>query len=281
VRVDETGYEETDFEYEIVKTSQSGDTIVFSLKSEENFAIDYYFVWLDKNRGLGEWTSEYKAEAEIYVVMGKVSEYLINEQMQTKKKVKYQFNSSIIFYEDGTAVHLGRNDVLEYKEYPKYILLENERRDFFDDFGHIEPLWEIFNFHKVNSLKQITNFEENPEKITKSDIQHIKETCLILITPEQSADANEDYDPVMEWSLYAYDRKEEYEAKEIKSVDAEKRYLSFALADGEKIVIDTKKEQNGAFPPSALLYKKEQIPIVICISGESDEGNEMIKKYLQ
>jgi hypothetical protein len=199
-----------------------------------------------------------------------------------QRKVKYRFriNEKVIsFFEDGNAESTDyTNFEVTYKEYPNYLLLENERRDLFDDFGHIEPYWEIFNFHNVNSRMQITNFEENPEKIDRKKIQDITETFLILITPEQSVDANEEYDPVIEWQNYAYDRKEEYEAKGIKSVDAEKRYLSFTLYEDEKITVDTKKKQNGTIY-SALLYRKGYIPIMISISGESEEGKEMIEWY--
>ena len=216
------------------------------------------------------------------------------ETNQSERKVKYRllmYNNDIktadykliLFFDDGkTKISDYPPDWGEcpYEEYPTFLLLENERRDLFDDWGHIEPYWEIVNYRKVNSRMQITNFEKNPEKIDKKKIQDITETCLILITPELSAAPDDDYDPLIEWQNYAYDRKEEYEAKGIKVVDVAKRYLLFTLADGEKIVIDTKKKQNGQIPPTVLLYKKGQIPILLSITGESDEGQEMVKKYL-
>ena len=217
------------------------------------------------------------------------------KKISSEHKVKYRllmYNNDkktedyklILFFEDGKTKisDYSPDDEFPYEEYPTFLLLENERRDLFDGWGHIEPYWEIINYHKVNSRMQITNFEEKPEKIAKANIQNITETCLILIAPEQNEEPDEEYDEVMEWSMYAYDRQEEYEAKGIKSVNAGKRYLSFALADGEKIVIDTKKEQNGQnIPPTVLLYKKGQIPILLSITGESDEGKEMVEKYLR
>ncbi|MCL2098638.1 MAG: hypothetical protein FWH23_07790 [Bacteroidales bacterium] len=291
VKVDETGYDENDFEYEIVKTYQKGDTIVFCLKSVEDFAIDYYFVWLDESRGLGEWTSEYKAEAEIYVVNDRVSEYPIQEkkEKQMTKKIKYYFKANgdrderkIVFFDDGTVCwgcELGevrQDETTEYysEHFDRNCLIVGKLEDYplFDDFGYILPDWEIFNFRKVNSQMQITNFEANIEEIAKSNIQDINKTCLIFITPEETYE---------EWVMYRYDRQAQYETMNIKAVDAEKQYLSFTLADGEKIVIDTKKEQNGKIAPTALLYKKGQIPIMISISGESDYGNKIIEEYLQ
>jgi hypothetical protein len=208
----------------------------------------------------------------------------IQASKQPGKRVKYCFTEVgdagvyyAEFYEDGSCLEdaqsLFKPQPGTYKEYPTHLQLSltGNKMELFDDFGQILPGWEIINYHKVNSRMQICDFETNIKKITRFGIQNITETCLIFITPE------EEYE---EWVWYRNDRKEEYEAKGIRSVDAEKRYLSFALADGEKIVIDTKKKQNGTIY-SALLYKKGQIPVMISISGESGEGYKMIEEYLE
>jgi len=112
-------------------------------------------------------------------------------------------------------------------------------------------------------LDQITNFEPETAKIPEKDIQAITETFLIFIPPENGYE---------EWMSYKDARKKEFAARNIESVDAQKRYLSFTLYDGEKIIVDTKKKQHGAIPPSVLLYRKGYIPIVIRISGQNVEG---------
>ena len=208
------------------------------------------------------------------------------KQPQPKLKHCYADDGQVHgkFFDDGTClVHDNTMpDQLRatYKEYPSLLMANIGQRKWqlFNDWGHIIRGWQVVNYYHIYSYLQITNFEDETAKIPAKDIQNINKTCLIFITPEQSADPDEDYDPVIEWQNYAYDRKEEYEAKGIKSVDAEKRYLSFTLYDGEKIVVDTKKKQNGTIY-SALLYRKGYIPIIISISGESEEGKEMIEWY--
>ena len=204
-------------------------------------------------------------------------------QKPFERKLQYCYysNYTLYFYDDGTVYDTSMQNTKKYKKTETGLSFGGGTWEFFDDFGRIREGWKIINYHKVNSPLQITNVEKDIKKISKSNIQNITETCLILITPEQSKDANEEYDPVMEWSLYAYDRAEQYEAMGIKSVYAKKKYLSFALADGEKVVIDTKKAQNDKFPPTILLYKKGKIPIELSPSGESDEGNELIEEYLR
>jgi hypothetical protein len=76
VRVDETGYDDDVWDCEIVKTAQRGDTIVFSMKSEDNSTFDYYFVWLDKDKGLGKWILGEKSGYDLFVVMEREAEYL-------------------------------------------------------------------------------------------------------------------------------------------------------------------------------------------------------------
>ena len=230
----------------------------------------------------------------------------IEEGAQISKKIKYYFKGDtemVVFFDDGTAYESNTGDVqisregyvfidetltertwegAPYREFPDFVVIGKiERFDFFDDWGHITPNWEMIHFNIINSRMQITNFEKNTEKISQSDIQNIKETCLILITPKQTASENDEYDPVIEWQNYAYDRKEQYKAMGIEAIDAEKRYLRFLIADDEKIVIDTQKEQNGKIMPTVLLYRKGYIPIMLSITGESDEGNKMIEEYLR
>jgi len=307
VKINETVYEKTSgfrVNDEILEAYQMGDTIVFTLEN----GLIYKFMWKNKEKGIGEWIFGGERGTEIYALSVKMSEYQIKKnEEQIRKKIKYYFKGSseiVVFFDDGTAYESNKDNVqmsrdgyvfidetltertwegAPYREFPDFVVIGKiERFDFFDDFGQITPDWKNINYRLISSRKQITNFETNTEKIVESNIQNIKDDCLIFITPEQSADADDEYDPVIEWQNYAYDRKEQYEAKGIKSVDAEKRYLRFLISDDERIVIDTQKGQNGQnIPPSLLLYRKGRIPILLCISGESDEGNKMIEEYLQ
>jgi hypothetical protein len=289
VRVDETGYEETDSEYEILEVRQIGDTIVFNLK-DKTYGGEYVykFLWINEETGVGEWIFAGERGSEAYVVREREAEKFAKNQ--TTKKVKYYFKAyeannderKIVFFDDGTVCwgcELGevrKNETAEYysEHFDRNCLIVGKLEDYplFDDFGYLHEGWQIFNFYKVNSRMQITNFEEETAKISAKDIQAINETCLIFITPENGYE---------EWVLYRDDREKEYAEKGIHSVDAQKKYLSFTLYDDERVIIDTKKKQNGTISPSALLYRKGYIPIMISISGESDEGNEMIEEYLR
>jgi len=235
-----------------------------------------------------------------YIQAGTTYNFTIKvDEKNLQRKVKYLYQAegvNYICFDDGTAYkeiedhEADESDLIisgkinpenpgniksnaAYKEFPTYLVFngENYKWNFFDDFGHIEWGWRIINYHRVFSLFQITNFEPETANISAKDIQAIKETCLIFIIPENAYE---------EWMWYQDDRKKEYETKVIPSVDAQKRYLSFTLYDGEKIIVDTKKKQNSIIPPSALLYRKGYIPIMISISGESEEGTEQIKAYL-
>jgi uncharacterized protein (TIGR02145 family) len=152
-----------------------------------------------------------------------------------------------------------------YKEFPTHLLVNgnNNKWEFFNEFGQIDGGWKIFNHYRVYMLDQITNFEPETAKIPEKDIQAITKTFLIFIPPENGYE---------EWMSYKDARKKEFAARNIESVDAQKRYLSFTLHDGEKIIVDTKKKQHGTIPPSALVYRKGYIPILI-ISGEGGMGN--------
>jgi hypothetical protein len=200
------------------------------------------------------------------------------------RKIKYYYEDKVygvVFFEDGTAFaeRYGIKGNLEdvepnavYKAFPTFLQIEETKFDFFDDFGHILPEWNIINHYRIYSSFQITTFEPETAEIPAKNIQNIKETCLIFIVPK---------DGYEEWMWYQDDRKQEYAAMGINAVDAQKRYLSFTLKKKEKIIIDTKKKQNGKFSPSALLYRKGYIPIMISISGESEEGMELIEEYLR
>jgi len=206
------------------------------------------------------------------------------EENQSQKTLKYLYND-FGFFDDGTCVSDINSPNPEltdtYHEFPTFLVVgKHAEWEFFDDFGHITPSWKIINYHKVNSPMQVTNFETSTENITKSDIQNIKETCLIIIRPAFDSSSEDAGEIAADWDYYANETSKRYEEAGIKTEYAKKQYLRFTIADNEKIMIDTKKDQNGKIPPSALLYRKGYIPIMISISGESDEGNKLIEKYL-
>ena len=278
-------------EYEILESYQTGDTVVITVKPTDGqeWTSDFKFRWLDKNKGLAEWIfGEGEGNTLTFVVNEKAVEFSntksFDDNKQSQRKVKHYYEDNVygvVFFDDGTALaeRYGINENFEnlepnavYEEFPAYLQIEETKFDLFDDWGHIDRNWKIINHYRIYSLFQVTNFEPETAKIPTKDIQNIKETCLIFVTPEDSYE---------EWMWYMDDRKKEFATMNIQSVDAKKQYLSLTLYDNEKIIIDTKKKQNGTFPPSALLYKKGYIPVMISISGESEEGKELIEEYLR
>jgi len=98
---------------------------------------------------------------------------------------------------------------------------------------------------------------------TRADsTQTINETCLIFIAPEtkefedeNSAEAEAYFNNWDGFGFYMAQGRTQFERTGIKDIMAEKRYLSFALDNGEKHVVDTKEAG------MALLYKKGKAPI--------------------
>ena len=129
----------------------------------------------------------------------------------------------------------------------------------------------------------ITDYQPYSNTIHTDSILFINETCLIEVWPdrpefddEDSEEAQEYYESMDDWYWYIAETRERFEKMGIKSVVA-KRYLSFTLSNGEKIIVDTKKEQNGELV-SALLYKQGHIPMLVYIDNHN---MEIIEDYLQ
>ena len=277
-------------EYEILESYQTGDTVVITVKPTDGqeWTSDFKFRWLNKDKGLAEWIfGEGEGNTLTFVVNEKAVEFSnikSFDDKQSQRKVKHYYEDNVygvVFFDDGTAFSerygvKGNFENLEpnavYKEFPVHLQIEETKFDLFDDWGHIDQGWKIINHYRIYSLFQITNFEPETAKIPAKDIQKIKETCLIFTTPNNE-------NGYEEWAWYVDDRTKEFAAMNIQAVDAQKRYLSFTLYDNEEIIIDTKKKQNGTIY-SALLYRKGYIPIMISISGESEEGMEQIETYL-
>ena len=230
--------------------------------------------------------SSCKQETKTQAVNSKVVAEQKSEEKQTKKKVKYHFQideKTILFFEDGNAQSTDYPDFeITYEEYPNFLLLEKERRDFFDDFGHIEPFWKIINFHKVNSPIQITNFETDTEEINSDQILHINKTCLLITLFDTEEDENSeksaDYYIAMEdWHFFIAETTAKFKEMGVEAIHIPqgKQYVSFALANAENVVIDIRKKQNG-MEWAALLYRKGCIPIMY-----RDGYEEHFEKYLK
>jgi ribosomal protein S30 len=131
--------------------------------------------------------------------------------------------------------------------------------------------------------KQITNYHPYRENISTDSIQAINETCYISILPETrefedetSEEADAYFTAMDDLMYYFYVTGEQFEKIGIKEVVASKKYLLFTLNSSEKIVVNTREEQNSG--QHALLYKKGEIPVWVDITDSEMEG---VKEYLQ
>ena len=224
---------------------------------------------------------------------------------QSQRKVKHFFSldgKNAVCFDDGTAFSCydyydyerGAGNIepekaepnTTYKECDNYLLIgKDEKWNLFDDSGRIVMGWNIINYHKVHSYIQLTNILPYTNEIPADSIQAIKETCLIVLSFEQqhfddeeSEEAQAYFTIADDWLYYTSETITRFKEMGIKDIIHKKRYLSFMLYDGEKIIIDTKEKQNGTVY-AALLYRKGYIPIMIDIVG-SDEETEHIESYL-
>jgi len=102
------------------------------------------------------------------------------------------------------------------------------------------------------------------ENIPADSIQVINETCLVLKYPKAGDFDNEEASEVLsDFSEHSVATIARFQKLGINTVAVEKRYLSFALNNGESHIIDTK--EHDIF--KALLYKKGEIPISVHIVG--------------
>jgi len=115
--------------------------------------------------------------------------------------------------------------------------------------------------------------------VPPDSVQAINETCRIFIPLEsrnfedESSEEAEDYFTVSDdFGFYMGTTIGQFEKLKIKIVHAEKRYLSFALADGKEHIVDTKKEHSGGY-----LYKKGKKPVLADIEGINWKA---VAKYL-
>jgi len=94
--------EQSDFESEIVASYQIGDTIVISTKpTDAEFVWDYKFLWLDKNKGLGEWIFNADSEAVVFVVNERISEYS-TENLKGLEEENFNFSDNTCYDYEGT-----------------------------------------------------------------------------------------------------------------------------------------------------------------------------------
>lgn len=104
----------------------------------------------------------------------------------------------------------------------------------------------------------------------------MQQTELVLIQPELKTFADEnseqamDYSTAMDdWSYYASEITQSFEALHVKVVSTDKRYLIFTLGKDQRMIFDSQKPQPDSEDEGgwgAFLYRKGQPPIAVDIT---------------
>jgi len=236
--------------------------------------------------------------------------------------LKHYFKNNLIFgafYADSTSFkatkdgfnsqyfHLEPDNIVptnvEYEEWDTFLSFGLvDIWDFFDDWGHIVPGWEMIHYHRVFSPLQVTNFVTDISSVPPNKLKNIISSSIIFMpytskTPQrassleiimesvddelpQRAELNtkpvlDDHQKLLEQAT------QKYAAQDIMAVylTENERYLSFSLYGNENIVIDITTDQNG-LPYSALLYRVGYIPIIYNLKA-TEEDETLIAQYLE
>ena len=211
---------------------------------------------------------------------------------ESPRKLKYLFSANgglIAYFDDGSVAgcprcDLSTHNVLEmfnsephanYKEYPNHLLTkygDYESEDALFEQGKITQDWVIINYHHIPYPETVTNFKPYTEgEITSDSIEEINKTSLVIILPEEkhfddeeSEEAQAYFTGVDDWVYYISETCTRFEEMEINIIHTKKPFLLFTINNNEQIIIDTDKKQHN-FEISALLYKKNELPIVVDI----------------
>jgi hypothetical protein len=231
----------------------------------------------------------------------------VPDKEKSSRKVKHYFLSTyedgshrrLVFFDDGTVFEcLGKEACNKdknienlvpnkiYKETSKELMIsgggdnEDYNVDFYDDEGRITKDWKIINYHKIISPYQLIDFQPYNDKIKKKDILEIKETCLIFPLKEEKDFQGDEIEAFADWGFYASDKIQRLGEIGNNYIVAEKRYISFTLADGEKMIVDIKKFGEDNFW-EALFYFKGYIPFRLDVLDFEDNREKEIEMTLR
>lgn len=119
------------------------------------------------------------------------------------------------------------------------------------------------------------------------DAFEMQQTELVLIQPElktfadENSEAAMDYSTVMDdWSYYASETTQRFEALHVKVVNTDKRYLIFTQGKGQRMIFDSQKplsDEDDAGGWGAYLYRQGQPPVAVDIT---DSDMAEAKAYL-
>lgn len=220
-----------------------------------------------------------------------------------KKKVNHLFvanGGSILYLKNGDIKGRARFDtdgdfVLEllktetygkYKDYKNYLIEESgDTTTFFDENGRIGNDWKILKGVSVKNNLQVVSFTA-PKQDKPNEIEIVNTSKFIIFSPElkefkdeNSIEAENYFTTMDDWNFYSYELKHYFDTLKIETLYTKKRYISFVIENGEKIILDTKNKINN-YKTQCLLYKTGKRPIIVYLpSTEEDQDN--VQNYLK
>ena len=220
-----------------------------------------------------------------------------------KKKVNHLFvanGGSILYLKNGDIKGRARFDtdgdfVLEllktetygkYKDYKNYLIEESgDTTTFFDENGRIGNDGKILKGVSVKNNLQVVSFTA-PKQDKPNEIEIVNTSKFIIFSPElkefkdeNSIEAENYFTTMDDWNFYSYELKHYFDTLKIETLYTKKRYISFVIENGEKIILDTKNKINN-YKTQCLLYKTGKRPIIVYLpSTEEDQDN--VQNYLK
>ena len=224
----------------------------------------------------------------------------------TDKEVKYyysfyseDFGGDVVyvFYDDETLfecfacrLDTGSDKMRTNRTYTELqdSLLVEERSDkseysldLINDDGRIPENWKMINYQKVISPYQIVDFSPDNGRIPYENIQRIKGNTLIFPNYEEKFWSKKQEKTRDEWTHYKAQKIERLHELNFKKYrTAEKRYLSFTLADGKKIIVDMNTFGEERFW-EAILYIEGYIPFRLHLMDFEDKRENEIETALR
>jgi len=290
----------------------------FALNNGKNHIIDtkeqsiweaFLYKKGEKPISVDVFNSDWKAVAE-YLQMEeseirKRIELNDEDEEQTQRIVKHHYSAysndfdgdvNYVFFDDGTLyecfgcqLDISTQKILPnrtYKEFASSLLVEKcdvseHFVDLLDDNGRIPDGWQIINYHKVLSPYQIIDFMLDTAKIHAGKIQKIKGPVLIFPQYEEKFWTDKGPDVQAEWAHRKAQKIGRLHEMNFQNyLTAEKRYLSFVLADGEKIIVDIKKFGEERFW-EVLLYIEGYLPFRLHLMDFDDKREHEIEMMLR
>lgn len=185
---------------------------------------------------------------------------------------------------DFIAELLNTEPHYSYKDFNTYVLANNSRTDFFNEWGKIDRSWKIINGINISYDHELVSYKKAAKNI--KTLEKVIDTRLIIFEPEyktfkdeNSEEAEAYFISMDDWNWYSHGLYESFQKLKIETQYLKSRYVTLPIENNEVLNIDTWSNINGA-KVQALLYKKNHRPLIIHLISSDNDFNE-INEYLK